>query len=114
MPGLKCVWKGRESTYPDEVGLGVVLLARIDVVVDSDEAGASAATELGLDAENCDSVFRGLELLGDVGFDVGLLDAGKLRVDQLDGLAAKKTVSAEKSGRASNLPSAFCRGAGSR
>ncbi len=51
-----------------------------------DECGAAATTELGLEAEDGDSVLGSLELLGDLSLDGGPLDASHLGVNQLNNL----------------------------
>lgn len=73
-------------TYSEEVSLGVVLFPSVKIIIDGDEAGGSAATELGLEAENSDTVLSRLESLSNLLLDGRLLDASHLGVDEINSL----------------------------
>ena len=106
-------------TYFEKLGLHVVLLSRVKVVVHGHKAGAPATAKLGLEAKNCDSVLRCLELLADLRLDDRLLDASHLGVDQLNSLRVRIARSeARLDGEfvtvTGYLPSAFCPRVGSQ
>lgn len=73
--------------YPDEAVLGLELLGNGEVVVDETEAGALAATELGLEAEEEHSLgILDLVHLTDLLLELGLGDVGATLVDHIDDL----------------------------
>ena len=80
--------KLKSRTYSSEVVLGIVFFPSVKIIEDGGEAAATAATELGLESEDGNAVLvaLALELLGDLGLDGGLLNAGALGVDQLNHL----------------------------
>lgn len=59
-------------TYSSEHLLAVELLSGIEGIVDEGEAGGSATTELGLEAENRNVLLLGLKGLSELGLDVSL------------------------------------------
>ena len=86
------------GTYSGKVSFGVVLLPSVKIFIDCDEAAASAAAELGLEAEDGDSVFRGLEPLADLCLDGGPLHASHLGVDQLNNLHTHESLESLRGG----------------
>ena len=77
-------------TYSVKVSFRVVHFPSVNAFINRNEGAAAATTELGFEAEDCDSVLRGLEPLADLGLDGGFLDASHLWVDQLCNLFASK------------------------
>lgn len=73
-------------TYSSEHLLAVVLLSSVNGVVDEGEAGGSATTELGLEAENRNVLLLRLEGNSKLGLDVSLGHVRELRVNQLNHL----------------------------
>ena len=76
-------------TYTSEHLLAVKLLSSVKRIIDESEAGRSAATELGLQAENGNVLLLGLKGLGELALNVGLGDVGQFGVDQFDHLRSR-------------------------
>ena len=94
------------ETYSDKLGLGGVHLLSVEVVVDKSKAGASATTELCLEAEHGDTLFLGLHHLSELLLDLRLRDVGHLGVDKIDSLNSHKWVRLDStdSGTTSSRP----------
>lgn len=89
----------------EEEGLGVVLLSSVGIIVDASKSGGSATTELGVESENGDVLWLGVEHLSELLLDGGLGDGSLIRVDQLnnDLLSLHERVLDESSGVADNV-----------
>lgn len=122
MHSLACLWA---PTYSVQVSLRVVLVSGVHIVVDGRERGAAAATVLGLEAEDGDSVLGGLELLGQHVPDFRPLDAGRPGVDQINSLHKYASLVSERTSSDTRtcqideegngyLRTASCPGGGSR
>jgi hypothetical protein len=83
-------------TYSVEVSLSVVLFPSVKIIIDGDEAGGSAASELGLQAEDSHAVLSRLESLANLSLDGGLLDASHFGVDEVDRLGKRKRMREER------------------
>ena len=73
-------------TYSSKHLLAVVLLSRVEGIIDKSEAGRSATTELGLESENRNVLLLGLEGLSKLDLDVSLGHVRQLGVYQLNDL----------------------------
>merc|ERR1711957_801920 len=73
-----------ESTYVVESHLGVVSLLGVEVIVDEGHSAGSATTELGVEADDGDGFFLGLEHSGKLGLNLSLGNVGELGVDHFD------------------------------
>ena len=89
----------------EKEGLGVVLLSSVGIIVDASESGGSATTELGVESENGDVLWLGVEHLGELLLDNNLGDGSLIRVDQLnnDLLSLQEWVLDESSGVADDV-----------
>ena len=79
-----------ESTYVVESHLGVVSLLGVEVIVDEGHSAGSATTELGVEADDGDGFFLGLEHSGKLGLNLSLGNVGELGVDHFDTLIIQK------------------------
>lgn len=87
------VGAGSLETYSLAHSLRVELPLGLNGSVDKSESAGSATTELGLHAEDGDSIFLGLQLLGKGCLDASFRDVARVWVQDLDGLYKERLTS---------------------
>ena len=86
-PSISAIGGHRRPAYSPKHLLAVVLLPRVQGVIDQREPRRPAPTELSVKAEDVDYVLLlDLEGLGELGLNVTLGGAAHLGIDQLDDL----------------------------